>query len=209
MTVKKLRDEIKDWKALAEKQKARAEYAESRVRAKQEQYNDMIRTYNRNFFAMRDEKDAEAEKLRKENEELKKDNAFKLEVNRSNAAEYLNLRAEKEKEIAELNAKINELEKQLDKPTVEILPAVDEEKENLRKEVATLKAREKNFREEIATSQALNQFFMTANFLHEHKNCLPEVLKDYVETDGITPQRISQIAKVSTLLNNILNDIIK
>ena len=152
------------------------------------------------------EKETEAEKLKKENEELKKDNAFKLEVNRSNAEEYFKLRAEKEKEISELQDKINELQKQLENPTVEILPADDEEKENLRKEVAALKAREENFREEIATSQALNQFFMMANFLQEHQNCLPEVIKGYVETDGVTAERINQIAFVSALLKKILNE---
>ena len=65
------------------------------------------------------------------------------------------------------------------------------------------------FKVDIATSQDLNQFFMLANFLHEHQYRLSAVLNEYLDSDLLTPQRIDQISKVSTLLNKILNDIIK
>lgn len=41
---------------------------------------------------------------------------------------------------------------------------------------------------------------MRANFLEGHKEYLPEVLKGYLKTDGVTPKRINQIAFVSALL---------
>ena len=105
------------------------------------------------------------------------------------------------KEIVELKDKIAQLEAKLAQPVVEMIP---DDYEQVKKEIATLKAREQNFREEIATSQALNQFFMMANFLHEHQNCLPDVLKGYVHSDPLTPQRITQIKKIISNFDKIL-----
>lgn len=49
---------------------------------------------------------------------LRKDNALKLEVNRSSAEEYFRIKAEKEREIAKLQAQNAELEKKLEEPVV-------------------------------------------------------------------------------------------
>ena len=215
MTKREANSAVKDWKAEAEKkakevEKLKKEAEEKEAEEKEAEEKDAeienqfaqinsLRNENVKLWEENGEAEIKANKLKKENEQLK-NNPVEVEVV---PPDY---EAQK-KEIEELKAQNLELQKQLENSTVEVLPAEDEEKENLRKELNTFKAREENFREEIATSQALNQFFMMANFLQEHKDSLPEVLKGYVETDGLTSQRINQIAFVSSLLKKILKDI--
>jgi chromosome segregation ATPase len=109
------------------------------------------------------------------------------------------------KQIVALQAKISELQNQLDNPTVEIISADDEEKENLKKQLADLLAKQENLKIDIATSQALNQFLTLASFLHEHKDRLPDVLNAYSESNPLTPQHVNQLFQLADLFKKIFD----
>ena len=204
MTIKNMNAEIKKYKAEAEKNKQEAEKYKAESEAKEaeieNQYEQLNNLRNENVKLWEENSEAEinANKLQKENEYLK-NNPVEVEVV---PPDY----EANKKKIAELQDKIVQLEKKLAEPVVEV-EVMPSDYEEVKKELAELKGREEKYREEIATSQALNQFFMMANFLQEHKDSLLEVLKGYVETDGLTAQRINQIAFVSSLLKKILKDI--
>ena len=199
MTKREANSAVKDWKAEAEKNKREAEKYKAESEAKdaeiENQYEQINSLREEKVKLLEENSEAEmnADKLQKENEYLK-NNPVEVEVV---PPDY----EANKKKIAELQDKIVQLEKKLAAPVVEV-EVMPSDYEDLKKELAELKGRE-----EIATSQALNQFFMMANFLSEHQGCLPEVLKGYLQTEGITAQRINQIAFVSSLLKKILKDI--
>lgn len=138
------------------------------------------------------EKEAEADNLREQNKKLQDRIDLQHKIAESNAGEFFKLRAQYEKLQQE--------------KSVEVIPS---DYEDIKKQLADLQAKQDFFEVDIATSQALNQFFMMANFLLDHQDRLPNVLTGYYDSEPLTHQRIEQISDISALLNKILNDIIR
>ena len=186
MSVKKLRNEIKLWKSKA------------------------------------NEKDAEIDNLHDQNKKLQERIDLQHKIAESNAGEFFKLRAQyqqlqqqktvevfppdyedNKQQIADLQAKIAELQNKLAQPAIEVVP---DDYEQIKKQLADLQAQKDFFSVDIATSQALNQFFMMANFLHEHQDRLADVLNSYLDSDPLTPQRVNKISFIAHMLSKILDN---
>lgn len=186
MSVKKLRQEIKLWKGKA------------------------------------NEKDAEIDNLHDQNQKLQERIDLQHKIAESNAGEFFKLRAQyqqlqqqktvevfppdyedNKQQISDLQAKITELQDKLAQSIVEVVP---NDYEQIKKQLADLQAKQDFFKVDIATSQALNQFFMMANFLHEHQDRLANALNGYLDSDPLTPQRVNQISFIAHKLSKILDN---
>ena len=110
------------------------------------------------------------------------------------------------KKILELQTQVADLQEKLDNSAVEIIPA---DYDDIKQQLADLQNNQENLKIEVATSQALNQFFMTANFLNEHSDFLHNVLKAYLNSDPLTSQHIKQSDNVVTILKKVFGDISK
>ena len=187
MTVKQLRAEIKDWKDKADREKKYAEDLKHRLNSRNAQYEDMVHTYTENYIALRERTDAERDALQKQIAELQNNPVEIVRTEHIIPPGYVETvqRAEElQEQVDQLleqnedlqNQVIEAVSKQTD-PQIEFVtpPDYDEIKEQL----AILQAEKDTLEIDAAFIQALNQFFMAANFLHQHKDRAEHNLKNF------------------------------
>lgn len=227
MTVKKLREEIKHWKNKADEKTVEADNlkSENAQLLKDNKLKDEVNLRNADeVFKLKDEyKKLQQEKtveitppdyeenkkqiadLKKQIQELKSQEVSPLIIHKVEPPDdYWPMK----KYVGELEKAVEELETTLaesqENSTVEVVPA---DYEQIKKQLTDLQAQQENFKIDIATSQALNQFFTAANFLHEHQDRLTNVLIGYIDSDSLSSQHISKLSEVSDLIKKIFSDI--
>ena len=181
MTVKKLREEIKNWKQKADDLSAKNDDLQKKV----DRHDEIT---DSNAKAYRELQDAYEE----------------LRLQKNVAVLPPDYEANKRK-ILELQYQIAEFQEKLENSDVEIVPEDDDTEnpfDNFQDYLENLNAKD-------ATSQALSTFFTMTNFLHEHKVILNQVLNNYKSFSPLISKNVNQIADISNIFKNFLGNISK
>ncbi len=177
MTVKQLRAEIKDWKKKAE---------------------DIA---------------AKADNLKKENDELKNKPPQVIETVKTmlppGYVETIKRVEELQQQVDHLLEQNQDLQNQVidsvsKQPNTQIEFATPADYDDIKKQLAILQAEKDTLKIDTAFLQALNQFFMAANFLHQHQDRAEHNLRIFFDDDPLTTQRVIQISDIANIFNNII-----
>lgn len=184
MTVKKLRDEIKNWKQKADELSAENDDLQEKVARHDEITDSNARAYNQLVM------DYNELQSKKTIEVLPPD----YETNK--------------RKILELQMQIAELQEKLSSTPVEIIPE-DEDYDDAENQFDDFQDSLEHLNVKDATSQALSHFFTMTNFLHEHKDILNQVLNNYKSFSPLISKNVNQIADISNIFKNFLGNISK
>lgn len=92
-------------------------------------------------------------------------------------------------------------------PNPQIEFATPDDYDDIKKQLAILQAEKDTLKIDTAFLQALNQFFMAANFLHQHQDRAEHNLKIFFDDDPLTTQRVIQISDIANIFNSIIKNL--
>lgn len=185
MTVKKLREEIKNWKQKVEDLSVKNDDLQKKVDRHDEITDSNARAYRELQDAYEELRHQKVIEVIPPDYEYNKRNLFKLQH------------------------KVAELQEQLNNSTIEIDPEDNLDDDDMENPFFNAQEYLEKLKPEEATSQALSQFFIMTTFLHEHKLVLSKVLNNYKEFSRLISKNVNEIADISSVLKNFLSDIHK